>query len=481
MPFNEDLALIGRLVDERSEKAEHLARAVWDAAEPNWREETSCAVLAQYLEQEGFSVQRGPCEMNTAFLAQHTQGSGGPVVAFLCEYDALPGLSQAAGQACPQPLGGACGHGCGHNLLGAASAAAAAALKEALALTDTNATVRCYGCPAEEDGGGKVFFARAGAFDDVDAVFAWHPGDANYVLGQGCLAVTGVLYQFSGRTAHAAAAPHTGRSALDACELMNVGCNYLREHMLPSARLHYAYRDTGGTAPNVVPDHACLHYYIRAAKVRDMLELRQRVDDIARGAALMTGTSLTIRAVDGFSDYVPNRALSEHLAACLADVGAPPFDDADRALARRFADAFDPASLRANVEGTCEKAGLDADAFAGKVLDDTVAPYLHNPHVAEPGSTDVGDVSYCAPTAQLYCAAQALGTGGHNWQVTAQSASPIGDKGMLTAAKVLALAGLRAVRDPALLALARRQHLADCPEGYVCPMPPDARPAPADL
>ena len=182
-----------------------------------------------------------------------------------------------------------------------------------------------------------MFFARAGYFDKVDAVFAWHPGPANYVSGQGCLAVTGVLYSFKGRTAHAAGAPFAGRSALDAAELMNVGCNYLREHIIPEARLHYAYRDVGGAAPNVVQESACVHYYIRAPRVAQMLDIKRRVDDVARGAALMTGTALTIREVDGFSDYVPNRALSELLWQCMREVGAPAWDEADRALAAQFA------------------------------------------------------------------------------------------------------------------------------------------------
>ena len=351
------------------------------------------------------------------------------------------------------------------------------ALKDYCLETGLRATVKYFGCPAEEDGGGKVFFARAGYFDKVDAVFAWHPGSANYVSGQGCLAVTGVLYSFKGRTAHAAGAPFAGRSALDAAELMNVGCNYLREHIIPEARLHYAYRDVGGTAPNVVQESACVHYYIRAPRVAQMLDIKRRVDDVARGAALMTGTALTIREVDGFSDYVPNRALSELLWQCMREVGAPAWDEADRALAAQFAATLSAGERADNLASTLSATDLPLSHYAGKDLDDGIAPFFYDPKTAEPGSTDVGDVSYCAPTAQCYYAAGALGTGGHTWQMAAQSCSPLGFKGMLAAAAAMALAGARAAADPALLALAREQHAQSCPDGYTCPMPENAVPA----
>lgn len=475
-----DLEEIGALVDRRAETYIALADEVWRAAELNWREISSARAVAGRLAQEGFVLQQPACGMETAFIAQWKNGTGGPVIAFLCEYDALPGLSQQPGLDEPQPLcAGAPGHGCGHNLLGAGSAAAAAAFKDWCTAHDVAATVRCYGCPAEEDGGGKVFFAKAGAFDDVDAVLAWHPGDVNYVLGQGCLAVTGVTYRFTGKAAHAASAPYAGRSALDACELMNVGCNYLREHIIPTARLHYAYRDTGGTAPNVVPAHACLHYYIRAPKVTQMMEIKSRVDDVARGAALMTGTRLEIRAIDGFSDYVPNRTLSQVLADTLRQAGAPAWDAEDRALAARFAATMTPEERAGNLAASLESAFAPMEIYEGGLLDGTTAAYVHRPELAEPGSTDVGDVSYCAPTAQLYAACQVLGTAGHSWQVTAQSASSIGRKGMLKAAQVLAGTAARLAGSPRLLAQAREEHRRACPNGYCSPMPADARPEPA--
>lgn len=471
-----DKDAICALVDAAAEKAAALAREVWRLAELNWRETKSAAVLAAAMEADGFSVERAPCGMETAFIA--SWGHGGPVIGFLGEYDALPALSQEADKAEKSPVReGAPGHGCGHNLLGAGSYAAAAALKAYCEQENISATVRYFGCPAEEDGGGKVFFARAGYFDDADAVFAWHPGIGNYVCGHGSLAVTGVLYRFTGRTAHAAGAPFAGRSALDAAELMNVGCNYLREHIIPEARLHYAYRDTGGCAPNVVPAHACVHYYIRAPKVAQMLEIKQRVNDVARGAALMTGTTLEIQEIDGFSDYVPNRTLSELLLQCMKDVGAPPWNESDRALAARFTASLASGERDAGLVSLLAATGLPAARYADKDLDDGVAPLVYDLRIAEPGSTDVGDVSYCAPTAQCNMAAAALGTGGHTWQMTAQCGGALGVKGMLTAAKVLALAGARAACDGELLRRAAAEHRQNCPGGYVCPMPKDAVPA----
>ena len=277
-------------LEEHGPEFAACADTIHGMAELSGEEHRSATVLEDLLERHGFTVERGLKDQPTAFRAVY--GNGPVRIGFMCEYDALASLQQ---DDVPYQQGnGGPGHGCGHNLLGAGSFAAAVALKDYCLETGLRATVKYFGCPAEEDGGGKVFFARAGYFDKVDAVFAWHPGPANYVSGQGCLAVTGVLYSFKGRTAHAAGAPFAGRSALDAAELMNVGCNYLREHIIPEARLHYAYRDVGGTAPNVVQESACVHYYIRAPRVAQMLDIKRRVDDVARGAALMTGTALTI-------------------------------------------------------------------------------------------------------------------------------------------------------------------------------------------
>ena len=259
---------------------------------------------------------------------------------------------------------------------------------------------------------------------------------------------------------------------------MSVGCNYLREHIIPEARLHYAYRDAGGTAPNVVQERTCVHYFIRAPKVAQMLAIKERVADVARGAALMTGTDLTVTEVDGFCDYVPNRTLSELLCECMQIIGAPAFDAADEALAAAFAQTVSTVEREDNLATVCKAINVPLAHFKDKVLDTTIPAFVYQPNTAEMGSTDVGDVSYCAPTAQCNYATMALGTGAHTWQMTAQSNATIGTKGMLQAAKALALAGVRAAQNPALLAKAKEEHARNCPEGYRCCLSADAVPGP---
>ena len=473
--MEKDLALIGQLVEEKAEQAIRLNREIWGWAELNFREVKSSAALADALETEGFTVNRGIGGMPTAFCASY--GTGGPVIGLLAEYDALSALSQKAGCPTPDPVvPGGPGHGCGHSLLGSAVFSAAVAVKDYIDRTGLSMTIRLYGCPAEEDGGGKVYLAREGAFDDLDAAFTWHPAAVNAVKGIGALAVMGVLYTFKGRPAHAASAPQAGRSALDAAELMNIGCQFLREHMTADCRLHYAFRDVGGTAPNVVQSSASLHYYVRAARVEGMFRLFDRLNKVAAGAAMMTETEMEYKIIDGFSDYVPNRTLSELMDRCLQEVGAPAFDDADRTLAAEFAASVSEDERLSNLQGPCEDYDLSSDCFAGKVLDDAVHPLRFVPGRTSYGSTDVGDVSYCAPTAQCEVASRALGTGAHTWQMTAQTNSPIGEKALITAAKVLALTAVRAAADSDLLARAREEWKRSCPDGYRCPMPAENRP-----
>ena len=458
------------LAQQKEEKIWQLNQKVWEYAELNWQEFRSAEATALALEEEGFTVTRNAANLPTAIVAHY--GTQGPTIGFLGEYDALPGLSQQAG--CPEHQvleTGAAGHGCGHSMLGAGAFGAAVLLKELIANGTITAQVEFFGCPAEEDGAGKAHMAREGLFQHLDAIFTWHPDSANHVMGTSTLAVMGVEYSFTGITAHAAGAPYAGRSALDAAELMNVGCNYLREHMIPEAKLHYAYRDTGGTAPNVVPAHAALHYYIRAPKVSQMLELFQRVNKVAQGAALMTETQVKWKIIDACSDFIPNRPLSQLLAESLAELGAPAFDEQDQQLAKKFQATIPERQQQENLSNSCLSSGLRYADYQGLALDNHTPAYIHQPQHAEMGSTDVGDASYCAPTAQCYLACCALGTGGHTWQFIAQSNSSIGKKGTIQAAKVMALAAAKAASSPEQLALAKQEFLQDVPNGYTCPLP----------
>jgi aminobenzoyl-glutamate utilization protein B len=394
--------------------------------------------------------------METAFIAEY--GRGKPIIGILGEYDALPSLSQKAAQNRQEALvrGGA-GHGCGHNALGAGAFAAAVAVKEHLRIHDAGGTVRFYGCPAEESGWGKMFLAREKLFDDLDAAVTWHPYFMNTVQGWGGLAVVCVDFHFFGTSAHAAATPHLGRSALDACELMSVGVNYLREHVLPSVRMHYAYQDTGGESPNVVQNRACVKYYIRAPRMRQALEITERVKAVAQGAAMMTGTTVDIDLCAGIYDFVPNDTLGSIFDQALHDVGAPRFDEDDRALARCFQDSFSPEDIATSRDLLAE-VYPDSEHSGDSHLLETIAPYRRLAYSGM-SSTDVGDVSYATPTVQLNIACYAVGTPGHSWQLTAQSASPLADKGMLCAAEVMAIGVIRLMEHPQVLHAAHEEYL----------------------
>lgn len=469
-------ALTAAAVEARRETLIALADRVWSLAETGFEERGSAAALAEALRAEGFRVQAGLAGIATAFVA--SWGQGAPTVALLGEFDALPGLSQAAGKPEREELApGGNGHGCGHNLLGAGALGAALAARDFLKETGLPGTIRYYGCPGEERGAGKTFMAREGAFDGVDLALTWHPGEVNAVLQARTLANLSAFFRFTGKSAHAASAPFLGRSALDAVELMNVGANYLREHIVPEARLHYAITDPGGRAPNVVQDHAESHYFCRAPRVAQARDIYARLVDVARGAALMTGTSLEVRFAEGLSDYVPNRALGELLQRCLEASGAPAFGEAERELARRFRATLSPAELGAALAQARATQGAEAARrLETEPLADRIAPLFPGDALL-PGSTDVGDVSQLVPTAQAVLAAVAFGTVPHTWQFAAQAASQIGHEGMLAAARVLALACAEAFADPAVAARARAEFDARAAGPYECPIPEGTPPS----
>ena len=464
---------IQNLVSAKADTAIALAKEIWGYAELSYEEVRSSSALIAALKKEGFSIEEGIAGIPTAFTATFSRGSGKPVVGFLAEYDALSGLSQKA--ACPvqEPIQeGGDGHGCGHNLLGAGSYAAAVALKDYLEKENKDGTVIFFGCPAEEGAGSKQFIARAGYFDNVDFAYTWHPATINEVGSWGDVAIMGANFTFDGVAAHAGGEPHLGRSALDACELMNIGCNYLREHMIDTARIHYAYSDPGGTAPNVVQSHAVIKYEVRAPKVSQVQELFTRVVDVAKGAALMTGTKMQYEITMAFSDYVPNRTLGALVDQCMRELGAPDWTEEDFAVASKFLRTYP----RSTMVGIREKLGSffepqELDAALAKPLDQVIHPFNPKETGYHSGSTDVGDVGYATPTVSFNVATACLGNVGHSWQNTAFACSDIGFKGMLRAAEILTLAAVRTMEQPDLIAKARAELRQKNGGSYQCPLP----------
>ena len=422
------------LIEARKEEFTNISDKIWGFAESRFQEFQSSNLQAEYMRSQGFRVTIGVAGEDTAFIAEYGQGK--PIVALLGEYDALSGLSQQANKTEHCPLEpGKDGHGCGHNLLGTASLAAAVALKEYMEQNKLPGTIRYYGCPAEENAGGKAFLVRDGAFADCDIAVTWHPGWMNQVTPSGSLANFRVFYTFHGTSSHAAGAPHLGRSALDGVEIMDVGVNYMREHMIDDARIHYAIINTGGTAPNVVQSEAQVLYAIRAPKVTQVKELFERVNDCARGAALITGTTVDIKQVAAYSDYRANDVISERIGVHMDELLPVGYTEEEMEYAKKFQQVITDLD-RNNLKETAKKlAGRDSAKLLEKPLFDfRITKSLGGGK----GSTDVGDVSWVVPTGQFSAVTWAAGTPGHAWQIVAQGKGPVAHKGMLFAAKVMA-------------------------------------------
>jgi aminobenzoyl-glutamate utilization protein B len=460
---------IWQRVDDKAEAFIGMSDRIWGTPELCYGEVRSAAEHTAMLTAQGFRVTEHVAGIPTAVMGE--AGEGGPVIAILGEYDALPGLSQQAGIAEPKPVeAGGNGHGCGHNLLGSASLLAATAVKDYLAANGMKGRVRYYGCPAEEGGAAKGFMVRAGAFKDVDIAITWHPSAFWGVYEPKSLANTRIDFTFTGRAAHAAAAPHLGRSALDAVELMNVGVNYMREHMPDEARVHYALLDAGGIAPNVVQAKAKVRYLIRAADLSGLRELVARVRKIADGAALMTETTVQTKVISAVSNLVGNTPLEKALYDNMARLGAPPFDDADRAFAKKIRATLTEADIAADFR----RHGVPVD-YDKPLADDTVP--LTAKGEGGVGSTDVGDVSWVVPLVQAHGATCAIGTPFHTWQLTAQGKAPAAHKGMLHVAKAMAATALDAIKDEVLVARAKADLKARTERTpYASPLPADVNP-----
>jgi aminobenzoyl-glutamate utilization protein B len=463
---------IWRGVDAIKPRFVKLADRVWAMPEVCYTEARSSAEHLAELRHQGFRITENVADIPTALMGEW--GEGGPVIAFLGEYDALPGLSQEAGVAEPRPVeAGGHGHGCGHNLLGSAALLSATAVKDWLAAHKVPGRVRYYGCPAEEGGAAKTFMVRSGAFDDADIAITWHPNSFWEVGVTPSLANTRADFTFTGRASHAAASPHLGRSALDAVELMNVGVNYMREHMPSDARVHYALLDTGGIAPNVVQAHARVRYSIRARDLPGMHELVARVHKIAQGAALMTETKMEMRIISAVSNVLDNTPLEQTLHRIMEELGPPHFDEADKAFAAKIQSTL----TDKDIASVYRSIGMDP---TDRPLADFIVPLdaKRNPMI---GSTDVGDVSWVVPTVQVHAPTVAIGTPFHTWQVVAQGKSPHAHKAMVQAAKAMAALGVQALNEPALIAAAKadlNKRTARTP--YVSPLPDNVAP-PLDM
>ena len=465
------------VIEEHADLFRGMADEIWENPELSLKEYRAAELYCGKLRELGFTVTENLCNIPTAFCGSF--GSGRPVIGILGEFDALSGLSQKAGAAEPAPVTpGGNGHGCGHNLLGVGSLAAACAVKAWLEKSGGPGTVIFFGCPGEEGGAGKAFMARDGLWKKLDAALCWHPSDVNQVKTGTNNSSIQVLYKFTGKAAHAAGDPYNGRSALDAVELMNVGVQFLREHVTDDCRIHYAITDAGGVSPNVVQAKASVLYMVRANKVADSVKLQARVDDIARGAALMTGTEFERVFIDGTAELLPNFAIEQALYRNLEEIGVPDYSPEDLELAEALKASY-PGSGISGVYGMRDPAiaktvrTLSQDGK--KPVNDFIPP-LYSTTQFSPGSTDVGDVSWLTPTSQIETVCWPAGVPGHSWQIVACGKSELAHKGMFLAAKVLAGTAVDLLSDGALLAQARAEFEERSAGGYVCPIEQDAVP-----
>ncbi|MGE7768316.1 M20 family metallopeptidase [Peribacillus sp. NPDC096540] len=466
------------IIEQKREKLIHVSDRIWEYAETRFEEFQSSELLCKTLEEEGFSIERGVGGLETAFIGSY--GSGSPVIAILGEYDALSGLSQERGTALQQPIqlrGN--GHGCGHNLLGTGSLAAAVAVRHYMEENNIKGTIRYYGCPAEEGGSGKTIMVLKGLFDDVDTAISWHPYSFNAVASVSNVANYQVYFKFKGKAAHASGSPHLGRSALDALELMNVGVNFLREHIIPEARIHYAITNTGGLAPNVVQAEAEALYLVRAPKIEQVEEIYQRVCKVAHGAAMMTETEVEITFDKGCSNLIPNQTLAAVMYNNFSKIGVPDFNEEEIAFARQIR-AIMPESDKHSIFHMLSQLPVPKELLQQikeQELSTVLMPYVNKTfHMT--GSTDVGDVSWNVPTVQCATNCFAMGTQLHSWQAVAQGGTSIGHKGMLHAGKVMATTAVELLLRPEVIVEAKAE-LKERLDGatYVCPIPKEVNPS----
>ncbi len=420
-------------LEQKKQVYTDIAQNIWDWAELGYQEEKSASLLQETLKSAGFKIEVGVAEIPTAFVASY--GSGKPVIGILGEYDALPGISQAAVPEQKAIEAGGSGHACGHHLFGTASAAAAIATKEWLEKTGQSGTVRFYGTPAEEGGAGKVYMVRAGLFDDVDAVLHWHPSSGNGANASSSLANKSAKFRFHGQAAHAAGAPERGRSALDGVEALNYMVNLMREHVPADSRIHYVITK-GGEAPNVVPAFAEVFYYTRHPEMQQVRDIFERVVQAAEGAAMGTGTRMEYEVIHGIYNVLPNETLSRIMHKNLELVGGVKYNAEETDFAKQIMASYE-------TQATLESANQ-------------IQPFQIF-RKGRGGSTDVGDVSWAVPTAGMRAATWVPGTGAHSWQAVAAGGMSIGKKGMMVAAKTIALTAIDIYKNPSVTDKAKQE------------------------
>ena len=463
-----------RWISQNEKHLVELSDTIWNYAELGYQEYKSSELLISELRKEGFELQTGVAGIPTAFVA--TYGSGRPVIGVMGEFDALTGLSQKTVPKKEPVVEGGNGHGCGHNIHGTSGLAGAIAAKNALSASGQKGTIKFFGCPAEEMGSGKVFMVRDGVFDGIDAAFSHHPGSMNYATLSSCNANDVVKFHFYGRASHAGASPDQGRSALDAVELMNVGVNYMREHIVQEARVHYVV-ENGGTQPNVVPAYARSWYMLRAPERDQVDRIYEWVQDIAKGAAQMTHTTHKVEFLKGIYNKLPSRTLTDIVTTNMREIGAPNYDDKELSFAHEISKEI-PAEMKTDELRRSRRPGWEK--LTGVELDRTI-PDAWDEGLVKGSSTDVADVSWKAPTLEFETVCRVLGTPGHSWQATAQHGMGIGHKGLLFASKIIATSVLDMLLNPQLLAKAQdEQKLRLKGRAYKSPIPPDLKP-PLDM
>lgn len=457
--MNEKKKII-RIIEDKREKLIQAADAIWET--PETRFETKLSVQEHYniLEEEGFDIQKGVADMEYAYIASY--GLGKPVIGILAEYDALDSLSQVSGISEEKAIvTDGKGHGCGHNLLGIGALAGALGVKELLKEGDIQGTIKLFGCPAEESGYGKAFMARDGVFDELDIALTWHPMDFNAAWGISSLAVYQAYYNFKGVSSHAAATPEKGRSALDAAELMNIGVQFMREHMIDDARVHYAFKDTGGASANVVQSTASLYYFIRAPKLEQAKELFERVNKIAEGAAMMTETEVEIVIDSACANYIPNKFVTTSLYNNLKEVLPIEFTEEELGFEKELFDTVPEREKKAlymrNKQLFPQLSNEEIKELSNQPIHQKLFPLFFLDKTS--GSTDVGDVSWVVPTGQVTVSCEPQGAANHSWQWVANGKSCVAHKGMLTAGKAIAMAAYDFFVDPEQVKKAKEEHL----------------------